>query len=200
MENELLRYLRSSEALDPCEDIYSMAVKVYNSSLVLSLTILKRWYNAYKSIFWLSYCDNVLIGYLSAIPLSDKKFEELISNHQFDEKSIVEVDLQKEEISNFFVSSIVVDSSFRGKNVSRQLRIEFLNYALKIVQIRNDRLKVISVAGEAVNPKGEYMLQSLGLSYVKRGDNESSKLYHGVFDHDRLLRLRNALIEKMNVS
>lgn len=195
---ETVTYARSSIDYNPIAATNALASLVYASDTVLSIETLETWYEANKTIFWVALVNQTLVGYISVLPLCDSKFNELYQS-DFDEKTIAATDiLPFESASCFLLSSIVVSPDYRRDNdtrtsrssISRVLRLNFLSDMLSYMQ--KSEIVSIRLAGEAITPKGESMLHSLGLHFISE-TRPGNKLYVGDLMTEHLIRLVEGL-------
>jgi hypothetical protein len=198
---EAVSFSRSSSAHNPCDEIYNLASTVYPAHVVIKPEILKLWYASNNEVFFLAYFHEKLIGYISLLPITESKFQELYTP-DFDENTITRMDILPFSESTYFLnSSIVVHPDFRENcdvsSVSRILRINMLSALLVLarkVKVRN--IEPIQMAAEAITVKGGYMCQSLGLKFVAE-TKPGSKLYVGTLSCAHLQNLINALLAKL---
>src|SRR4051812_35607333 len=111
------RYIRSDASNNPVDEIYALVRTVYPEDKVLNPCILNTWFSANYNIFWLAYSENMLVGYLSIIPLEPTKFKQLYKPN-FDEKTIFASDVipSFDDATNFLLSSIVVHQDYRKQS------------------------------------------------------------------------------------
>jgi GNAT superfamily N-acetyltransferase len=198
-------FSQSSLSYNPCREIFDLASTIYPADVVLPPQILLRWYSANSEIFFVALVDGKLVGYISLLPLTERKFMELYSP-DFDETSITSEDiLPFSESRHFFRSSTVVHPDYRSGPfaVSRLLRINILSELLvqcKKAETQNKGKKfgtvTVKMASEAITVKGEYMAQSMGQTFVAE-TGPGKKLFVGEFTSVDLQRCIDALHAKL---
>jgi ABC-type ATPase with predicted acetyltransferase domain len=198
----MIAFSQSSASYNPCREIFDLASMIYPADVVVSLQILLRWYTANSDIFFVALVDGKLVGYISVIPLTERKFMELYSP-DFDEKSITSEDiLPFSDSRHFFQSSIVVHPDYRSGShgISRFLRIntltELLTQCEKAEAQNKQEIVTVKMAGEAITRKGEYMVQSIGLKFVAE-TSPGNKLYAGEYTSKDLQNRTEALSAKL---
>lgn len=185
---------RSDINHSPCDDIYALATTVFSSNVIVHKDILQLWYSCNPHIFWLAYLNGNLVGYSSLIPLQFDKFQDVFSA-DFDEKRISRDNiLPFGSASHYLLSSIVVHPDYRKSGVkkghrcssdriSRDLRILMLH---DLLQQHNFHDGSFCIVGEAITREGEFMLQSLGLTFHSE-KIPGCKVYSGKLSKDSVI-------------
>ena len=193
-----VRILRGHEwQADPCPAIHKIASENYGSTSALPVSLLRHWYKKNSSIIRIALIEeNSIAGYLSALPLLDRMFSQTIEP-DFNETSISADDIYTGLFpakGGVFISSIVVARKYQKHlPVSILLRLALIN---DLVAQHPGNQNVLHISAQALSPKGEACMRSLGMQ--GRGYTDHGwKIFFGRLNRDDLQTIRRELLRKL---
>lgn len=182
---------------DPCAALQGLALQIYGPLTALPVSLLRSWYEKNNSIFRMAVtAENSIVGYLLSLPHSANIFEETLGL-DFQEKSIAADDLDTSWGSangGIFISSIVVAPEYQRQSpASLLLRLAFTEDLIGDCSGKN---QAVRIAAQALSPKGEACMRSLGLK-ARDPTTAGWKVYYGRLTRADLFAVQQELQQKL---
>jgi hypothetical protein len=192
------RILRGPEyGADPCSPIQNIATQSYGSSSALPVSLLQSWYNKNPAIFRIALTSkNAVAGYISSLPLVGNMFNRTIEP-DFQESSISADDIDTRFYpakGGVFISSIVVAQDYQQQSpASLLLRLALIE---DLIGQCPGVKQVVRISAQALSPKGEACMRSLGLQ-AHGFTNAGWKVYYGTLEKRDLINVQQDLQRKI---
>lgn len=139
----------------------------------------KNWWERNPSIYvMIEDCSNQkIVGYINAMPLSDRLYNSIRSGE------IIDISIPPEEIETYdfpdtyklYFASIAIHPDYHNTSAFKALMDGFMIHVLKLYE---REIYFSSIVADAVSDVGEKLCKYMGLSYIKESSH-GSKIYEG---------------------
>jgi hypothetical protein len=185
--------------VDPCSAIQKIAAQNYGYPCALPVSMLRSWYIKNSAIFRIALTSkNAVAGYISSLPLIGSIFN-LTIEPDFQENTITADNIDTgfyPAKGGVFISSIAVAQKYQERShASLLLRLAFIEDLLG--QCPGDK-QMIHISAQALSPKGEACMRSLGLQ-VHSLTNAGWKVYYGKLEKTDLHNVQQELQRKIKI-
>lgn len=153
----------------------------YGEDLTAPLALVESIYNKNRDICIIA-MDRILnkiIGYISALPLTNEAFNRMIDpcfEEEISEDDILEYDYLNATIKHYslYISSIVVDKAYQKHGAFKKLYNSFIGFLLELG--KNNNIYFDEIVARAT-PKGSKICQFLGMKHIGTANN-GEKIFH----------------------
>ena len=195
-----IQIVRGPEIIDdPCVALQELAIQNYGPSSALPVSLLRSWYEKNRAIFKIAVTsDKSVVGYFSCLPLCAQIFGRT-TDPDFQEGSITTDDIDIPmwpSNGGVFISSVVVAPEYQKRSpASLLLRLAFIGDLIRDCPGEN---QAIRISAQALSPKGEACMRSLGL---KAWDLTTTgrKVYYGKLGRAELIDVQKELQHKLTI-
>jgi hypothetical protein len=168
--------IKNKISIDDLKEMICLDQKVYSYEDAGVFDKCKMWYEKNSDIYTVIKHNNKIIGYINFMPLRQDFYESYkhgeVSDVDISEKNICKYEAKKEY--NCLLTSIVIDSDYRGGEVVKILWQVFLS---KLKKMEEKQIKIKKVLADCVSQDGEKFVKRLGLEFIVEGKN--GKIYEG---------------------
>lgn len=128
---------------------------VYDKKYIGNESFYKEAHNVSSDnfIFALDTENDSLAGYLLAVPLSEKVYNEMKKGQKIDTEIIKNEDIltfDREKFNHIYIYSIVVSPEYQGHGISKKIIDLFINNLKNKI---NEGFKIKSILADTINPK-----------------------------------------------
>lgn len=172
--------------MDKLHNVYKVTIKDIKQAITLdnncfekednrgTLERCKLWFKKNKDIYLMIKCNNIIIGYINFMPLTNKSYN-LYRTGKLNDYEITDKDIEvytPAKTYNCLLCSIVINSNYRDSKV-----ILFLlnSFRRKLKKLEKQGIKFNNVLADCVSKDGEKFAIRAGFHYL--ADKPDSKLY-----------------------
>ncbi|CAF1334777.1 unnamed protein product [Rotaria sp. Silwood1] len=192
----------NEEANQTMIDIELLARKVYNGSIVLSSDVLIRWYRCNPSMWWIAKDNNIIIGYICAIPLKHDAFIKTLQA-DFDELTDINDDDirlwndQYDENYSLYICSIVVHPEYQKRSNVSIFRLIVENFFETILFYGENQSIVRELSAVAVSKVGCHILEHYFDLKFLINDNHNNSIFYGKTNNQHQQELLQRIRRKL---
>ena len=165
---------------DMIRETVDLDARIYPPEYRVDLDRVLTWFRHNPDIYTLVRDDSThrIIGYINAMPLKEKMFEQLAVGETIDVEMEVDM-IRKYDLPDFYrlyIASIAVDDAYHGQHPFQVLMEGYLE---KLILLSRHDIYISEVLADAVSPMGEKVAQWMGLP-EQRATTHQSKIFRAM--------------------